>query len=117
MQERTLFNMNNSTKKWLFMKYSSVILLPLMLWFIINFVSIYDSDYVVIVDFFSKQSAKIFFSLFLIFFFFFSALTVSEIFEDYINNEKTKNVANKVTYIFAIVVPLITILGIFKLSI
>ena len=117
MQERTLFNMNNSTKKWLFMKYSSVILLPLMLWFIINFVSIYDSDYVAIVDFFSKQSAKIFFSLFLIFFFFFSALTVSEIFEDYINNEKTKNVANKVTYIFAIVVPLITILGIFKLSI
>lgn len=117
MQERTLFNMNNSTKKWLFMKYSSVILLPLMLWFIINFVSIYDSDYVEIVDFFSKQSVKIFFSLFLVFSFFFSALTVSEIFEDYINNEKTKNVANKVTYIFAIVVPLITILGIFKLSI
>ncbi len=109
--------MNNSTKKWLFLKYSSVILLPLMLWFIINLVSLYSSDYFVIISFFSQQPSKIFFSLFLIFFFFFSALTVSEIFEDYINNEKIKYVANKVAYIFAIVVPLITILGIFRLNI
>ena len=108
--------MNNSTKKWLFLKYSSVILLPLMLWFIINLVSLYSSDYFAIISFFSQQPSKIFFSLFLIFFFFFSALTVSEIFEDYINNEKIKYVANKVAYIFAIVVPLITILGILFLQ-
>ena len=37
--------MNLATKKWIFLKISSVILLPLMLWFIINFVNVYDNDY------------------------------------------------------------------------
>ena len=108
--------MHTSTKKWLFIKYSSLILIPLMAWFIINFVSIYDSDYVQIVNFFAKQPSKILFSIFIVFSYFFSALTISEIFEDYINQEKIKNVANKILNIFAIVIPLITIIGIFNLS-
>ena len=37
--------MNRTTKKWLFMKLSSIILIPLMFWLIINLVSIYDKDY------------------------------------------------------------------------
>jgi succinate dehydrogenase / fumarate reductase, membrane anchor subunit len=104
--------MNTSTKKWLFLKYSSALLLPLMVWFIINFVSIYDSNYDVVVEFFSKQPSKILFLLFIISAFFFSALTISEIFEDYIHNEKIKNVANKALYLFAIMMPLITIVNV-----
>mgnify|MGYP001263749531 CR=1 FL=1 len=107
--------MNNFTKKWLFMKYSSAILIPLMLWFIINLASIFDSKHADLVNFFSSQPSKLLFSLFLIFSFFFSALTISEIFEDYIKDEKTKNVANKSVFIFAIIMPLITITSIFKL--
>ena len=38
--------MRSVTKKWLFQKLSSAILLPLMIWFIINFVSIYDKSYI-----------------------------------------------------------------------
>ena len=101
--------MNKSTKKWLFLKYSSLTLIPLMIWFIINFVSIYDSDYREIVNFFAKQPSKILFSIFIVFSYFFSALTISEIFEDYIKNEKIKNVANKMLNIFAIIVPVLTI--------
>ena len=104
--------MNTSTKKWLFLKYSSALLLTLMVWFIINFVSIYDSNYDVVVEFFSKQPSKILFLLFIISAFFFSALTISEIFEDYIHNEKIKNVANKALYLFAIMMPLITIVNV-----
>ena len=37
--------MKTVTKKWLFLKISSVILIPLMIWFIINFVAILNSDY------------------------------------------------------------------------
>ena len=107
--------MHTSTKKWLFIKYSSLILIPFMVWFIINFVSIYDLEYTKVVDFFSKQPSKILFSLFIVFSYFFSALTVSEIFEDYIQDEKIKNVANKMLNIFAIVIPLLTIIGIFNL--
>jgi succinate dehydrogenase / fumarate reductase membrane anchor subunit len=108
--------MHASTKKWLFLKYSSLVLIPLMTWFIINLVSIYDSDYMEISNFFNKQPSKILFSLFIVNSYLFSTLTISEIFEDYINDEKIKNVANKLLNIFAIVIPLLTIIGIYNLS-
>ena len=108
--------MHTSTKKWLFLKFSSLILIPLMIWFIINLVSIYDLDYVEVVNFFTKQPSKILFSIFIVISYFFSALTISEIFEDYIQDEKIKNVANKMLNFFAIIVPLLTIIGIFNLS-
>tara|TARA_B100000963_G_scaffold338229_1_gene334920 strand:- start:218 stop:544 length:327 start_codon:yes stop_codon:yes gene_type:complete len=108
--------MHISTKKWLFTKISSLILIPLMIWFIINFVSIYNKEYFEIIEFFSQQISKILFSIFVVFAFFFSALTISEIFEDYLHNDKIKNVANKALYLFAIVVPLLTILGIYNLN-
>ena len=104
-------------KKWLFLKISSAILIPLMMWFIINFASFYDGNYNELISFFSKQPSKFLFSLFLIFAYFFSALSISEVFEDYIDDEKIKNVANKVLNIFAIIFPLITIIVIFNLSI
>ena len=47
--------MNNVTRKWLFLKASSVILIPLMIWFILNLISIFDKDYIDIVSFFSNQ--------------------------------------------------------------
>jgi len=108
--------MHTSTKKWLFLKLSSLILIPLMIWFIINLVSIYDLDYVEVVNFFTKQPSKILFSIFIVISYFFSALTISEIFEDYIHDEKLKNVANKMLNIFAIMIPLLTIIGVFNLS-
>ena len=109
--------MHISTKKWLFTKFSSLVLIPLMVWFILSFVSIYEKNYTDVTLFFIQQSSKILFSVFIVIAFFFSALTISEIFEDYIQDEKIKNVANKLLNIFAIIIPIITILGIFNLSI
>ena len=109
--------MRTVTKKWLFLKISSAILIPLMIWFIINFASFYDGNYNELVSFFSKQPSKFLFSLFLIFAYFFSALSISEVFEDYIEDEKIKNAANKALNIFAIIFPLITIIVIFNLKI
>ena len=108
--------MHSSTKKWLFLKISSLILIPFLIWFIINLVSIYQADYKEVLNFFIQRPSKILFSLFIVFSYFFSALTISEIFEDYINDEKIKNVANKILNIFAIVMPLLTIIGIYNLS-
>jgi len=108
--------MNNVTKKWLLMRVSSVVLIPLMTWFILNLVSVFNKDYVDIVNFFSNQPSKILVSLLLVFAYFFSALSISEVFEDYIQDEKIKNVANKVLNIFAIIIPLITIIIIFNLN-
>jgi succinate dehydrogenase / fumarate reductase membrane anchor subunit len=108
--------MINATKKWIFLKVSSIILIPLMFWFIINLVLIYDKGYVDIVNFFSTQPSKFLTSLLMIVAFFYSSLSISAIFEDYIHDEKIKNVANKAIIIFAIIIPLITIIIIFNLT-
>ena len=108
--------MHTSTKKWLFTKFSSLALIPFMVWFILNFVSLYDNDYTKVVLFFTQQTSRTFFLAFIIIAFFFFALTISEVFEDYIQDEKIKNVANKLLISFAIVIPLLTIIGIHNLS-
>ena len=108
--------MINATKKWIFLKLSSVILVPLMAWFIFNLVSFYDKSYEEILFFFTNQPSKFLFSLFIIFAYFYSALSISEVFEDYIENEKLKNVANKLLFLFAILIPISTLLILFKLS-
>ena len=105
-----------ATKKWIFLRISSLILLPLMFWFIINLVNFYDKTYVEIVRFLTSQPSKILIGLFLIFSYFFSALSISEVFEDYIKDEKIKNTANKALNFFAIVIPIITIIVISNLS-
>jgi len=102
--------MNIATKKWLVMKLTSGILIPLMIWFIINFVSIFDGNYSQLINFFSNTTTKILFSLFLISAFTFSLLTISEIFEDYISEEKLKNLANKLIFFFGVAIPLFTII-------
>ena len=108
--------MNLATKKWIFLKIASAILVPLMLWFILNFISIYDKDYLEVINFFSNQLTKFLFSLFIIFAYFFSALSISEVFEDYITDHTLKNVANKLLYASAIIIPILTILIIFNLN-
>ena len=108
--------MNLATKKWIFLKISSVILLPLMFWFIISFVKIYDNDYLEVVKFFTNPVSKFLFSLFIIFAYFFSSLTISEVFEDYIANDKIKYVANRLLFISAIIIPLLTIIILINLN-
>ena len=108
--------MNLATKKWVFLKISSVIFLPLMLWFIINFVSIYSKGYFEVLKFFTNPFPKFLFSLFIIFAYFFSSLTISEVFEDYITDDKIKYVANRLLFISAIIIPLLTIIFLFNLN-
>ena len=108
--------MISATKKWIFLKVSSVVLVPLMLWFLFNLVSFYDKSYEEVLLFFTSQTTKFIFSLFIIFAYFYSALSISEVFEDYIENEKLKNVANKLLYFSAIVIPISTLFILFRLS-
>ena len=103
------------TKKWLFLKISSAILLPLMLWFIINLVNIYDKSYFEIVNFLTTQPSQFLIGLFLVIAYFFSALTISEVFEDYINNLKLKNAANRLLVLFSIIITLILLFFLIKI--
>ena len=107
--------MISATRKWIFLKVSGALLVPLMIWFILNFTMIYDEEYLKLIDFFTKPFSKFLFSIFIIDAYFFSALSISEVFEDYITNDKIKNVANKLLYASAVVIPLITIILIARL--
>ena len=102
--------MINATKKWIVLKISGATLVPLMIWFILNFITIYDQSYFVVINFFTSPLSKFLFSLFIINAYFFSALSISEVFEDYIKNDQIKNVANRLLYASAVVIPLITII-------
>ena len=108
--------MISATKKWIFLKVSSVILVPLMLWFLINLVSVYNKSFDEVLLFFTGQPTKLIFSLFIVFAYFYSALSISEVFEDYIQNEKLKNVANKLLYLSAIIIPISTLILLFRLT-
>ena len=108
--------MINATKKWIFLKLSVVVMLPLMIWFLFKLVSIYNLDFEEVSTFFTDQPNKFLFSLFVIFLYFYSSLSISEVFEDYIVDQKIKNVANKTLYLFAIIMPIFTIFILYKLS-
>ncbi|MFL2897818.1 MAG: succinate dehydrogenase, hydrophobic membrane anchor protein [Candidatus Pelagibacter sp.] len=108
--------MISATKKWIFLKLSVVVMLPLMLWFLFKLVSIYNLDFEGVSAFFTDQPNKFLFSLFVIFLYFYSSLSISEVFEDYIVDQKIKNVANKTLYLFAIIMPIFTIFILYKLS-
>ena len=99
-----------ATKKWIFLKISGVLLIPLMTWFILNLIAIYDQGYDDLMIFFTGSSSKFLFSIFIINAYFFSALSISEVFEDYIKNIKIKNVANRLLYASAVAIPIITII-------
>ena len=64
--------MINATKKWIFLKISGALLVPLMIWFIINFIAIYDQDFNAIKIFFTSSVSKFLFSIFIINAYFFS---------------------------------------------
>ncbi len=87
-----------------------------MIWFSLNLASFYDRNYDEVLFFFTSQPTKFLFSLFIIFAYFYSALSISEVFEDYIESKTLKNVANKLLFLFAIIIPISTLLILFKLS-
>ena len=66
--------MLNATKKWLSLKLSSVIMVPFMIWFLLNFVSIYDDNYENIVEFF--RDPTICFNFFNIYYHYFLSFSV-----------------------------------------
>ena len=104
-----------ATKKWIFLKISGALLVPLMAWFILNLIAVYDQGFNGAVLFFTNPLSKFLFSIFIINAYFFSALSISEVFEDYLQNDKIKNVANKLLYASAVAIPIITIILISKL--
>ena len=107
--------MISATKKWILLKMSSLLMVPFMIWFLVNFVTLYNKDYQKVVEFFTNQFNSVIFCIFIAVTFFYSALSISEIFEDYISNEKTRKFANLMVFLSSLIIPTITIFTVYKL--
>ena len=106
----------NETRKWIFHRISAVILAPLYVWLFYSLISLSTKNYLEAVNFFTNPLFKILTILLFFVSFFHARISLSEIFEDYIHNKKIKDVANILSLISSIVIPVIVfILLIYKI--
>ena len=103
-------NLMKASRKWLSQRISALIVAPLIIWFLISLISLSTGDYNSVINFFSKPLFLLLTIILLITGFFHAKIGLNEIYEDYIQDEKIKNVANLLTFLLSIVVPLVTII-------
>ena len=106
----------NETRKWILHRISSIILAPLYVWLYFSLISLSTKNYLEAIYFFKNPLFGILTIIVFFVGFFHAKISLGEIFEDYIHKQKTKYVANILTSILSIVIPLIIlILLIFKI--
>ena len=110
VDDRQRINLMKGSRKWIFQRISALITAPLIVWFLLSLISLSTSDYNSVVFFFSKPLFLSLTVILLIAGFFHAKIGLSEIFEDYIQDEKIKNVANLLSFLLSIIVPSITII-------
>ena len=99
-----------ASRKWIFQRISALIVVPLIIWFLISLISLSTENYNSAINFFSKPLFLFLTIILLITGFFHAKIGLSEIYEDYIQDEKIKNVANLLAFLLSIIIPSITII-------
>ena len=100
----------NASRKWILQRISALLVAPLIVWFCVSLISLSTSSYEEVMNFFGNPMFSWLTIILLVAGFFHAKIGLNEIFEDYIENEKIKNVANLLTFILSIIVPSITII-------
>ena len=104
-----------ATRKWVLHRVSAIILAPIYVWLYFSFISLSTKNYLEAIYFFTDTLFKILIILVFSIGFFHAKISLNEIFEDYIHNKKIKDVANISTLIFSIIIPVITLIVIYKI--
>ena len=100
----------NETRKWILHRISAVILAPLYVWFYFSLILLSTKNYSEAIYFFKNPLFVILTILVFFVGFFHAKISLSEIFEDYIQNQKIKDVANLLTVISSIMIPIIILI-------
>ena len=104
------------TRKWILHRVSAIILAPIYVWLYFSLVSLSNKNYFEAIYFFENTVFGILTIMVFFVGFFHARISLSEIFEDYIHNQKIKDVANLLTLISSIIISLIVfILLIYKI--
>ena len=100
----------NETRKWILHRVSAIILAPLYVWLFFSLISLSTKNYSEAIYFFKNPLFAILTIIVFFVAFFHVKISLSEIFEDYIHNKKIKDVANILTLISSIIIPLIILI-------
>ena len=104
------------TRKWILHRLTAIILAPLYVWLYFSLVSLSTKSYSEAAYFFENPLFKMLSVMIFFVGFFHAKISLSEIFEDYLHDQKIKNVANILALILSIIIPvIILILLIFKI--
>ena len=106
----------NETRKWIIHRISGVLLAPLYAWLYFSLISLSTKNYSEAIYFLKDPVFSILTIIVFFVGFFHAKISLSEIFEDYIHNQKFKDVANILALISSIIIPvIILILLIYKI--
>ena len=106
----------NETRKWILHRVSAIILAPLYVWLFFSLIVLSTKNYSEAIYFFKNPLFEILTTIVFFVGFFHAKISLGEIFEDYIHNQKIKDVANLLTLISSIIISLIVfILLIYKI--
>ena len=97
----------NETRKWILHRISATILAPLYVWFYFSLISLSTKNYLEAINFFKNPLFGILTIIVFFVGFFHAKISLNEIFEDYIHNQKIKDVANILVSILCIIIPVI----------
>ena len=100
----------NETRKWILHRLSAIILAPLYVWLYFSLIILTTKNYSDAVYFFKNPLFEILTIVVFFIGFFHARISLTEIFEDYIKDQKIKNIVNILTLIFSIIIPLIILI-------
>ena len=97
----------NTTRRWIFHRVSAIILAPLFAWFYFSFILLSEKNHQEAIYFFENPLFKTLTIALFFIGFFHAKISLKEIVEDYIHNKKIKDVANILSLILSILIPVI----------
>jgi succinate dehydrogenase hydrophobic membrane anchor protein len=98
--------MNKVVSKWLMQRIAAVFLAPLLIWFLFKFDNLMTYSYSEAVMFLNNKINILTLSFIFILAFFHMKIGFSEIFEDYIHDEKIKKFANLLVLLISLTIPI-----------
>jgi len=100
----------NETRKWILHRTTAIILTPLYVWLFFSLIWLSTKNYIEAILFFKNPLFLILTIMVFFVGFFHAKISLGEIFEDYIHNQKIKNVTNILVSILCIVIPIIILI-------